>query len=78
MGMQQRLGPGRATLMAGLFALLMERKQIRRFDPSLLALEFMGPMMAMRMVYLVMSNGTTPPGRSRPSSTRTWRSSGTR
>ena len=41
--------------VSGLFTEMMRRKQIRKADPEIVARAFMGPMMMMRMMYLVLS-----------------------
>jgi AcrR family transcriptional regulator len=44
--------------LGGLFAELVRRGAIRAGDPELYALEFMGPLLMMRLVHLVMTEGT--------------------
>ncbi len=47
---------GRArSLMAAFFAEMIKRGLIRKADPEAVALAFMGPMIALRMMYLVLS-----------------------
>lgn len=43
--------------IAALFEELMRRKLVRRADPPTVALAFMGPMMALRMIHLVLASG---------------------
>lgn len=51
---QAIFGKGRA-LLTRMFEEMIRRKQIKKLDPEVLALAFMGPMIALRMMYLVMS-----------------------
>ena len=44
-------------LLAGLFTEMIRLKLIRPADPRVLAREFMGPMLMLRMTHLVLSGG---------------------
>ncbi len=45
------------TQLARVFELMMRKKIIKKTDPYALTLEFVGPLMMLRMIYLVMPKG---------------------